>query len=52
AHLTFANLAPAGGAHAVGVEDGGDGSSLSAYFASLVDPSLEWGDIKWLRTIC
>lgn len=26
-------------------------SGLAAYFASLLDPSLSWGDITWLRSI-
>lgn len=25
---------------------------LAAYVASLIDRTLDWGDIKWLRTIC
>jgi 4-hydroxymandelate oxidase len=29
----------------------GDDSSLAAYFASLLDPSLNWKDLEWLRSI-
>lgn len=25
---------------------------LAAYVASLIDRTLDWNDIKWLRTIC
>lgn len=30
---------------------GVDGSGLAAYFASLLDPSLSWRDLEWLRSI-
>lgn len=51
-HLTMGNFVSAGGAHAEGTKDGGNDSGLAAYVASLIDRTLDWGDIKWLRTIC
>lgn len=44
--LTVENLLPAGyGA----VQQPAHESGLAAYFASLIDPSLDWDDIVWLR---
>ncbi|CAN0547698.1 unnamed protein product [Ectocarpus sp. 12 AP-2014] len=51
-HLTMGNFVSAGGAHASGTKDGGNDSGLAAYVASLIDRTLDWNDIKWLRTIC
>ncbi len=43
--LVAANLAP-------GMSDVPEaaGSGLAAYFASLIDPSLSWKDLEWLRS--
>ncbi|CAM9793225.1 unnamed protein product [Ascophyllum nodosum] len=51
-HLTMGNFVSAGGAHAEGTKDGGNDSGLAAYVASLIDRTLDWNDIRWLRTIC
>jgi 4-hydroxymandelate oxidase len=46
AGLSVENLLPAGyGA----VERPANESGLAAYFASLIDPSLSWDDVAWLR---
>lgn len=46
AGLSVENLLPAGyGA----VEQPANESGLAAYFASLIDPSLSWDDVAWLR---
>jgi 4-hydroxymandelate oxidase len=46
--LSIENMLPAGhGKLPKGVEDSG----LAAYFASLLDPSLSWKDLDWLRSI-
>ena len=46
--LSIENMLPAGlGELPAGVEDSG----LAAYFASLLDPSLSWRDLEWLRSI-
>jgi FMN-dependent dehydrogenase len=34
-----------------GTKDGGKDSGLAAYVASLIDRSLSWEDLKWLRSI-
>ncbi len=51
-HLTMANFVGAGGSHAEGTKDGGKDSGLAAYVASLIDRTLQWKDIQWLRTVC
>jgi 4-hydroxymandelate oxidase len=46
AHLSVRNLVPEGlGA----VKAPAAGSGLAAYFAALIDPSLSWRDLEWLR---
>lgn len=51
-HLTMGNFAKAGGAHASGTKAAGSsGSGLASYVASLIDRTLTWDDIAWLRTI-
>jgi (S)-2-hydroxy-acid oxidase len=50
-HLTMGNFIGAGGAHAEGTKDGGNDSGLAAYVSSLIDRTLSWDDIKWLRSI-
>jgi len=52
AHLTMGNFAKAGGAHASGTKSAGSsGSGLASYVASLIDRTLTWDDIAWLRTV-
>jgi 4-hydroxymandelate oxidase len=46
--LTVENLMPAGMSELPG---GTRDSGLAAYFASLLDPSLTWNDVVWLRSI-
>jgi len=41
------NLAGAAGGDVAAVADSG----LAAYFASMLDPSLTWRDVEWLRSI-
>lgn len=48
AHLTMGNFTQVGGQHSGGMK-GSNGSALSAYVASLIDKSLTWDDISWLR---
>jgi len=49
-HLTMANFTSQGGSLAEGTKNkGGSGSGLASYVASLIDKSLNWDDIKWLR---
>lgn len=50
-HLTMGNFIGKGGAHSEGTKDGGKDSGLSAYVAGLIDKTLSWKDITWLRTI-
>ncbi len=45
--LSVKNLVPAGCGDLVQAEDSG----LAAYFASLIDASLSWKDIAWLRSL-
>jgi 4-hydroxymandelate oxidase len=46
--LTIENMLPAGmESMPTGLADSG----LAAYFASLLDPSLSWDDVAWLRSI-
>ena len=50
AHLTMGNFVSTGGAHASGTKSAGDkGSGLASYVASLIDQTLTWNDIAWLR---
>jgi len=52
-HLTMGNFAKAGGAHASGTKSAGEkGSGLASYVASLIDRTLSWDDIAWLRKVC
>lgn len=46
--LRIENMLPAGYAE---VDAGPRDSGLAAYFASLLDPSLSWKDLAWLRSI-
>ena len=48
-HLTLANF-DASGSHGAGVKSSST-SGLAAYVASLIDPTLSWKDIAWLRSI-
>ena len=44
------NFSKAGGAHAEGTKAAGStGSGLASYVASLIDKTLTWDDIAWLR---
>ena len=46
--LSIENMLPAGmGDLPAGVDDSG----LAAYFASMVDPTLSWRDLEWLRGV-
>ena len=47
-HLCLENLLPAGLQHMPAETTG---SGLAAYFASLIDPSLNWSDLAWLQSI-
>ena len=52
AHLTMGNFAGKGGDHASGTKTAGDkGSGLASYVASLIDQTLTWKDIAWLRQV-
>ena len=46
AGLSVRNLVPAGDGALI--DDGRD-SGLAAYFTALIDPSLSWKDVEWLR---
>lgn len=49
-HLTMANFAHLGGKHASGAKSAGStGSGLATYVAALVDQTLSWDDIAWVR---
>jgi len=48
-HLTMGNFTNKGGAHATGTKDGGKDSGLAAYVAGLIDRTLDWDQIRWLR---
>lgn len=48
-HLTMGNFAKQGGSHADGVGKKSSGSGLASYVASLIDQTLTWEDIAWLR---
>jgi (S)-2-hydroxy-acid oxidase len=44
------NFAKAGGSHASGTKSAGaQGSGLASYVSSLIDRSLTWDDIRWLK---
>uniref|UniRef100_A0A7R9UGG8 FMN hydroxy acid dehydrogenase domain-containing protein n=1 Tax=Pinguiococcus pyrenoidosus TaxID=172671 RepID=A0A7R9UGG8_9STRA len=49
-HLTMGNFAGVGGAHSSGTKSSGaEGSGLASYCASLIDRTLTWEDLRWLR---
>lgn len=49
-HLTMGNFTSQGGEHASGTKNAGkQGSGLASYVASLIDKTLSWNDIAWLR---
>lgn len=49
-HLTMGNFTSAGGDLASGTKSSGDkGSGLASYVSSLIDKTLTWDDIAWLR---
>ena len=49
-HLTMGNFAKAAGAHASGTKSSGkEGSGLASYVSSLIDRTLTWDDIRWLK---
>lgn len=53
-HLTLGNFANTGKtkSHATGISAStGGGSGLAAYVSSLIDRTLTWDDLKWLRTV-
>lgn len=49
-HLQMANFSHIGGAHAKGVRSLQD-SGLAQYVSSLFDLTLNWEDVKWLKSI-
>ncbi|CAH0484559.1 unnamed protein product [Peronospora farinosa] len=49
-HLTMANFAHVGGAHEHGVNSHKD-SGLANYVSELFDLTLNWNDVKWLKSI-
>eukprot|EP00606_Chrysophyceae_sp_TOSAG23-5_P001434 GSChrysophyteH2.ASY1.ANO1.1300.1 assembled CDS len=50
-HLTMGNFAKKGGDHASGPQSAGSsGSGLASYVSSLIDRTLTWKDIAWLRS--
>jgi (S)-2-hydroxy-acid oxidase len=49
-HLTMGNFKAKGGEHSSGTKSSGStGSGLASYVSSLIDQSLTWDDIAWLR---
>jgi len=48
-HLTMGNFSHLGGEHADGTKGKAGGSSLASYVASLIDKTLTWEDVNWLR---
>jgi len=51
-HLTMGNFTSQGGEHAAGTkESGSKGSGLASYVAGLIDRTLTWDDIDWLKTV-
>ena len=52
AHLNMGNFAAVGGKHASGTKTAGSaGSGLGSYFTELIDQTLNWQDVMWLRTV-
>lgn len=49
-HLTMANFAKVGGEHEHGVSSNED-SGLAHYVSELFDLTLNWNDVKWLKSI-
>lgn len=50
-HLTMGNFAQVGGAHSAGTKSAGDkGSGLASYVSALIDQTLTWNDIAWVRS--
>ncbi|CAH0473241.1 unnamed protein product [Peronospora belbahrii] len=49
-HLTMANFTHIGGAYEHGV-NGVKNSGLAKYVSELFDPTLNWNDVKWLKSI-
>ncbi len=47
-HLSIENMLPSGYDNLPGNPSG---SGLAAYFASLLDPTLTWKDVDWLRSV-
>jgi len=50
-HLTLGNFLQRGGVLADGAKEGGSDSGLAVYCSGLIDRTLNWNDIEWLRSI-
>ncbi len=51
-HLTMGNFKEVGGEYKSGTKTvGAKGSGLGTYFADLIDQSLNWKDVMWLREV-
>jgi len=51
-HLSMANFLQLGGSHAAGAQTAGaTGSGLASYVAKLIDQTLSWEDINWVRSV-
>ena len=51
-HLTMGNFAHLGGFDAAGAQSSGaTGSGLASYVAKLIDQTLSWDDIKWVKSV-
>mmetsp|Transcript_34036 Transcript_34036/g.46733 ORF Transcript_34036/g.46733 Transcript_34036/m.46733 type:complete len:390 (+) Transcript_34036:93-1262(+) len=49
-HLTMGNFTSLGGSHSSGTKkSGAEGSGLASYVSALIDQTLTWNDIAWLR---
>jgi len=49
-HLTMGNFAGVGGDHSSGTKTSGStGSGLASYVSKLIDQTLTWNDIAWVR---
>lgn len=49
-HLTMGNFEKIGGSYAAGAKSSGSaGSGLASYVAALIDHTLSWDDIDWVR---
>lgn len=49
-HLTMGNFAGKGGSHSSGTKSAGStGSGLASYVSQLIDQTLTWNDLAWLR---